>query len=210
MTLDAAQDLGAVHLAQHDVGAAHSSDGVDHAPTVAMELGERVQVHVAVVHAHLPAEGGRVQPQVAMGQLHTLGARGGAAGVVDGGGGVLVGGPCCRFHSESHQRVVGLLTDDELVLALHGAHGLFQFRIHQQHSRPAVLHDVLHFLGHQTEVDRHEDASRPGHTEETGEQACRVVRHHGHALAHTDAQFVEARRLGAGSLGHLPVGEGSP
>jgi hypothetical protein len=48
---DAAQDLGAVDLAQDDVLRAHAGDGVQHAPAVAVELGKRVQVDVAVVDA---------------------------------------------------------------------------------------------------------------------------------------------------------------
>ena len=71
-------------------------DGVEHAPPVAVELRQRVQVDVAVVDAQLPAERGGVQPDVAMGELHALGPRRGAAGVVDGGRGVLVVDPGLR------------------------------------------------------------------------------------------------------------------
>ena len=46
--VDAPQDLGAVDLAQHDVPAAHARDRVGHAPAVAMEHRERVEIHVAV------------------------------------------------------------------------------------------------------------------------------------------------------------------
>jgi hypothetical protein len=71
--VDAAQDLGAVDLAQHDLRHAHAGDRVRHAPAVAVEHRQRVQVHVAVAHAHVPAEGRRVEPQVAVGELHALG-----------------------------------------------------------------------------------------------------------------------------------------
>ena len=70
--LDAAQDLGAVDLADDDVLGAHAGDGVEHAPAVAVELRQRVQVHVAVVDAELPAERGGVEPDVAVGELHAL------------------------------------------------------------------------------------------------------------------------------------------
>ena len=93
MGLDAPQDLGPVHLAQHDVGAAHAGDGEGHAPAVGVEHRQGVEVHVAVAHAHVPAELGGVEPAVAVGQLHALGPRRRAARVVDGGGGVLVGPP---------------------------------------------------------------------------------------------------------------------
>ena len=49
--VDAAQDLGAVDLAQHDVPAAHAGDRVRHAPAVAVEHRQRVEVDVAVAHA---------------------------------------------------------------------------------------------------------------------------------------------------------------
>ncbi len=65
------------------VRAHRRSIGVRHAPAVAVEHRQRVQVHVAVGHADVPAERHRVDPQVAVGQLHALGARGGAARVVD-------------------------------------------------------------------------------------------------------------------------------
>jgi len=60
----------------------------------AMEHRQRVQVHVAIVHAGVKPEGRGVDPQVAMRELHAFGARSGClAGVVDGGGGVLVARP---------------------------------------------------------------------------------------------------------------------
>ena len=208
--LDTTQNLGSVDLAQHHVCSAHAGDGVHHSPTVAMELRERVQVHVAIVDSHLPAERGRVQPQVAVSQLHALGSSGRSAGVVDGGGGVFVGSPCFRLHSVSHQGIIGAIADDELVLAFDCAHGFFQFRIDEQHSCTAVLDDVFHFFGNQAEVDRHQNASRSGDTEETGEETRRVVRHHGHSLADPDSEFVETGRLGAGPFGHLTVGESAP
>jgi hypothetical protein len=91
--LDAAEDLGAVDLAQDVLGGAHAREREGHAPAVAVEHRQGVEVDVAVVDAGVPAEGGGVQPQVAVRQLHALGPRGGAAGVVDRGGRVLVGGP---------------------------------------------------------------------------------------------------------------------
>ena len=51
VALDAAEDLGAVDLADDDVAPAHAGDRVRHAPPVAVELRQRVQVDVAVVDA---------------------------------------------------------------------------------------------------------------------------------------------------------------
>ena len=91
--LDARQDLLAVDLAQHDVRAAHAGHRVGHPPAVAVEHRQRVQEHVAVAHAGVPAERGGVEPAVALGQLHALGPRRGARRVVHRAGGVLVGLP---------------------------------------------------------------------------------------------------------------------
>ena len=105
-SLDPAQDLGAVDLAQDDVLGAHPGDGVEHAPPVAVELRERVQVHVAVVDAHVPAEHRGVEPDVAVRQLDALGAGRRARRVVDGGGGVLVAFPrlAARCRTSSGRR----------------------------------------------------------------------------------------------------------
>ncbi len=106
VALDPAQDLRAVHLAQDDVTPTHAGHRVRHAPAVAVELGQRVQVHVPIVHAHVPAEGGGVDPQVAVGQLHALRPRRGAARVVDAGRGVLVAVPGSGLGVEPVQQLV--------------------------------------------------------------------------------------------------------
>ena len=60
--VDAAQDVLAVDLADDDLPRAHGGERVRHAPAVAVEHGQRVQVDVAVGHAHVPAEGDGVEP----------------------------------------------------------------------------------------------------------------------------------------------------
>ena len=70
--LDASQDLVPVDLADDDMFATHCAHRIEHSPTVAMELGEGVQIYVSVRHAHVPAEGGGIDPHIAVGQLNTL------------------------------------------------------------------------------------------------------------------------------------------
>ena len=157
MLLHPPQDLGAVDLADDDVLRAHAGDCVEHTPPIAVELRQRVQVHVAVVDAQVPAEDCGVEPYVAMRELYTLRTGRGAAGVVDGRRGVLVVRPGCWFGVRC--RRIGFAADDELELAFHLGHGRFQFGIDHQDTRAAVLHDVLHLFRRQTEVDRDEYAT---------------------------------------------------
>jgi hypothetical protein len=53
--LDAAQDLGAVDLAQDVLGGAQAREREGHAPAVAVEHRQRVEVDVAVVDAGVQA-----------------------------------------------------------------------------------------------------------------------------------------------------------
>ena len=208
--LDTPEDLGTVDLADDDVLGAHPGDGIEHAPPVAVELGERVQVHVTIAHAHVPAEDAGVQPQVAMRELHAFRARGGAGGVVDRGRGVLVGLPRLRFHAESHHRRVGVGADDQLVLALDVGHRVGQLGIDQQHPRPGMGDDVLDLLGDESEVDRHEHPTRPGDPEQRREQPGRVVADHRHPFADADAQRVEPSGHRPCPFRHLAVRDRAP
>ena len=61
-----------------------------------MEHRQRVQVDVAIGHARVPAERRRVDPHVAVRELHALRPRRRAARVVDGRGRVFVGRPTAR------------------------------------------------------------------------------------------------------------------
>ncbi len=74
-------------------GPAHARHGVGHPPPVAVEHRQRVEEHVAVVHAGVPPEHRGVEPAVAVRQLHPLGPRRRPRGVVDRARGVLVGLP---------------------------------------------------------------------------------------------------------------------
>ena len=190
--------------------AAHPGHRVEHAPAVAVELGEGVQIDVTVVHTHVPAEDRRVQPDVAVGQLHPLRASRGAGGVVDGGRRVLVALPGLGLDVELHEDRIALGADRPLHLALDVGHRRFEFGVDEQDPSPAVLDDVLDLLGDESEVDRHQDATRARHTEQGGEQPGGVVRHHRDAFALSYSEGVEPGRHRLGAAGHLAVRDRAP
>ena len=115
--LDAAQDLGAVDLAQRHLGYAAARHRERHPPAVGVEHRQRVEIDVAVGHAGVEGEGDGVGPDVAVGDLDALGARGRAGGVVDRRRGVLVGLPDARLGAVVGVEVV-VLADHEDVLGL--------------------------------------------------------------------------------------------
>ena len=184
------------------MGAAEAGDAVDHAPPVAVEHRQRVQVHVPVGHLHVHREGDRVQPDVAVGELHSLRPRGRAARVVDRGGGVLVGlGPWFGLGVELEQRLVGLGADREPVLrAGHVPEVALELGIDEQDRCAGVLDDVLHLVGVEPEVDRHEHPTEARHAVERREQPGGVVADDGDALAVADTEGVETGGLGSGQL----------
>ena len=203
--LDAAQDLGAVDLADHDLLDAEAGHREGHPPAVGVEHRQRVQVDVAVGHAGVQREGHRVGPDVAVGDLDALGACGGAGGVVDRRGGVLLVLPGLGFLAlEVHVLVVA---DEELVLALDVLHRLLELGVDVEDAGAGVLDDVLHLVGREPEVDRHQHPSVAGDAEERGVEAGAVVREIGDPLAEPDAELVELRRLGPRELAHPRVGQ---
>jgi hypothetical protein len=208
--VDAAQDLGAVDLAQHDVGDAHGGCRIRHAPAVAVEHRQRVQVDVAVRHRGLPAERRGVDPQVPVGELHALGAGRGARGVVDRGGGILVPVPLAGLGAVAEQLGVGLVPEHHRALGLDALQRLLQLGVDQQQLRPAVADDVLDLLGVQPEVDRHQDPAPTGHTEEARQQPRRVVAHDGDPLAGPEAERVEPGGLRPCPLVELGIGQRAP
>jgi hypothetical protein len=100
------QDLVPVDLAEHDLRDPHRGERERHAPAVDVEQRQRVQVDVAVADAGVPPEGRRVEPERPVGELHPLRSRGGARGVVDGGGGGLVALPGLRVLVRSPDALV--------------------------------------------------------------------------------------------------------
>ncbi len=141
----------------------HTGDGVQHAPAVAMELRKGVQVHISIADTHVPSKHHRVCPQIAVGQLNTLGAGGGAAGVVDRCGGVFVVVPWCWVDIKGHQLVVTIGADGEGHLAFHVGESVGQFGVDEENACPTVFHDVFHFFSDESEVHRNEDAAGPRH-----------------------------------------------
>ena len=156
---DAAQDFGAVNLAEHHLGRACSEEGEGHSPAVAVEHGEGVEIYIVIAHACRPAEGDGVEPDVAVGHLHAFGPAGGAGGVVDGGGGVFVGLPRAGVGRGGEEGLVAFGAEGEAMRAFDVGEGISQFRVYEEDGRAGVLHDVADFLLLEAEVDGDADAA---------------------------------------------------
>ena len=195
--LDPTQDLGAVDLADHDLGHAQPGHRERHPPAVGVEHRQRVEVDVAVAHAGVQPERHRIDPDVAVGDLHALGPGGGAGGVVDARGGVLVRLPVLRLGAFGREQVV-VVAEDEAELRLDVRQRVVELGIDQQHPGPGVLDDVGHLVGPEPEVDRHQDPPGPGHAEERREQSGAVVADDRDPVADADAELVELRGLPSG------------
>jgi len=205
--LDAVQDVLAVDLADDHLARAHRRERVGHAPAVAVEGRQRVQVHVALRHRGVPAERDGVEPAAPVRELDALGPRRGAGRVVDRHGRVLVGDAALRPRVRPQEEPgVGVPAEHEAVLDAEVPQRGVEVRIHQEHRRARVLHDVADLLGVEPEVDRHQHASPRAHAEEAHQEARRVRRDDPDALALTDAEVVERRRQAAAHGGELPVG----
>jgi hypothetical protein len=209
-TAGAAQDFRAIDLAQDDVFSTHARDRVDHAPPIAMELGQSVQIHVAVVHAHLPSERRRVDPQIAVRQLHAFRPGGCSAGVVDRRSRIFVGCPRPGFDAELVQRLVGFGADDETMTRRHPSERFVEFRVDEQHLGAAVFDDVLHLFGHEAEVHGYENATRPAHAEERRIEASGIVADHRHARSLGNAERIETCGLRTGTLRDLAIRQRRP
>ena len=210
MALDPLQDLGAVHLAQGDLGDPHGGRRPRHPPAVGVEHGQRVEVDVAVRDPGVPTEDRRVDPAVPVGQLDALRTGGGPRRVVDGGRGRLVGLPRLGLHPGYEQLGVRGPAEDEPPFGPEAVQGLVELGVDQQGGCARVLEDVLDLGPGQAEIDGHEDASPAAHAEERGEEAGRIVGDDGDALTGSDAEPVEPGRLGPGPLGQIGEGERRP
>ena len=197
VALDAREDLLAVHLAQHHVAAAHAGHRIGHAPSVAVEHRERVQEHVAVADAGVPPERGRVQPAVALRELHALGPGRRPRGVVHGAAGVLVRLPALGRGARRRRREQRGVVDPvqaEAMVHLDGVHLAGEVRVVQEDRRPGVLDDVRDLLGGEPEVDGDEDAAEAADAEVRGQEAPRVRADDGDALTVSHTEVVEGER----------------
>jgi hypothetical protein len=156
--------------------------------------------------ADVPAEGHRVEPEVAVGELHALGPRGGARRVVDRHGGVLVrhAPPRPGITAQEHLRVGGR-PEHHTMLDGNALHHRFHLRIDERHRRSGVLDDVADLLRVQPEVDRHQHTVVHAHPEQTDEEPPRIGRHDRHALPVGYPEVVQKRRLTPRHLPELPI-----
>ncbi len=167
-----------------------------------------MQVDVAVGDPDVPPERHRVEPAAPVGELHALGPGGGAGGVVDGDGRVLVG------HPEAGARVAALeqpgvarRAQDDPVLDRDRAQGLLQLGIDEGHGRARMLDDVADLLRVEPEVHRHQDAAEHAHPEEAHQEARRVRRDDRDPLALAHPQLVEGDGQAPAHRGEPSVGD---
>jgi hypothetical protein len=206
--LHAAQDLLPVDLADDHLARAHGGERIRHAPAVAVEGRQGVEVDVAVAHPHVPTEDDGVEPAAPVRELDTLGPRRGPRGVIDGQRGVLVGDrvPGAGIGTAEQERV-SLRAQDVAVRHFQMAQGFVQLGIDEQHRRPRVLEDVDDLVCPQPVVDGDEDAAIRAHAEEGHQEARRVGRDDGHARAGRDAQIIERRGQATRHPRELAVGD---
>ncbi len=207
--LDTREDLLAVDPPHHDVGAAHPRHRVRHAPAVAVEHRQRMEQHVAIAHARVPPERGRVEPAVAVSELDPLRASGRARGVVDRARGVLVGLPRsgrCSRGGRCEQRGVVDPVEAEAVIDLDAVHLAGQIGVVEEDRRPRMADDVGDLVGGEPEVDRHQDAAETADPEEGGQEPARVRADDGHAFSVPDPELVEGEGHATSARLELAVG----
>ena len=177
-----------------------------HTPPVGVEHRQRVQIDVAVCCRCVQGESGRVDPDVAVGDLHALGPRGGAGGVVDGRGRRLVRLPHLGLDAFSGVQVI-IVAQHESVLGGDVLEGLVELGIDIDDPSARVLDDVADLGGLQPEVHWHQHSARTADAVERRQQPCAVVADDRHAISNPDAQLVELGRLPLGQHTHLGVGD---
>ena len=173
---------------------------------------QRVQQRVAVGHGGVPAEHGRVQPAVAVRELHALGAGRGPRRVVDGAGGGPRRPPMAPGSAPggagANSSASSSPSSSMRTLADTPASGALELGVDEEHRGAGVLHDVADLLGVEPEVDGDEHPAEAAHPEERDEQASRVGAHDGHPLARAHAHGVEGQGHAPGPVVHLGVGDG--
>ena len=200
MLLDARRISSPSTLRSTTWRAAHGRHRVGHAPAVAVEHRQRVQQHVAVADAGVPAEDRGVEPAVAVRQLHALRARRGARRVVDRARGVLVALPGLRLApggAGANSSASSLPSRQKRWLTLMVSTSSARSGSYRSTDAPECSHDVGDLVGGEPEVDRHQDPAEPAHPEEGGEEAGRVRADDGHPLPVAHPHPVERQ-------GHAP------
>ena len=168
MALDPREDLLAVDLAHHHVQATHTRHGVGHTPTVAVEHREGVHEDVTVAHPGVPTKGHRVDPAIAVRELHALGACRRARGVVDRARVVLISHPLRHDRTMwGGGKELGVVdtVESEPMLHRNVGHHVGEIGVVEEDGRPGVLDDIGDLGRRKPEVDRHEDAAESAHTE---------------------------------------------
>ena len=56
VAFNSSKNLGTIHLAQNNVLSTHRCHRVHHAPAIAMKLRQCVQIHITVIHSHVPTK----------------------------------------------------------------------------------------------------------------------------------------------------------
>ncbi|CAB5001640.1 unannotated protein [freshwater metagenome] len=136
MGINSSQNLWAFNFAKNDLRHTHGGNGVGESPSIAVKHRQGMQIHIAVAHSCLPAEGSCVDPEVAMRHLDALWSSCCAAGVVDGGGCVFVGLPRSCLQVVSVEQFVGLCADDEFLRSGDRSERLLEFWVNEQQAGP--------------------------------------------------------------------------
>ena len=82
-----------------------------------------------------------------------------------------------------------------------------QLGVDVEHLGAGVLDDVADLVGAEPEVHRHQHPAEAGDAEERREQPGAVLADHRHPVTEADAEAVEVRRLPAGQVADLGIGQ---
>ena len=157
----------------------------------------------------MPAEGHRVEPEIAVGHLDALGSGRGPRGVVDRRRGGFVVAVECGCTGALEQVSVGLGAEHESVVYRNVSREVVVLRVDEQRGRPRVFDDVGDFVAIESEVDRDEHASVGGDSEECDQEPTGVGGQDRDAFAGAEAEIVERNREGPSPAGKFRVGDGS-
>ena len=185
-----AQNLCPINFAQHHMRSAHCGHCVHHAPTIAMKLRQRVQVHIAVVYSHVPTKRCGVQPQIAMRKLHTFRTSRCATGVVNCCRGIFIGRPRFGLCRIVVQQLVAFGPNDETMLSRNVFQRIFKLGVNDEHLCTTMLDDVSNLFSREPKVDWCKHSTICTDSKEAGEQPSRVLADNGDASTLSNTQLV--------------------